>query len=390
MTDDEQLALDDLLELIPIQGPPAEEAEVAAHLRAKLVTIGIPEASITTDNAQNQSEYGGNTGNLIVTLNGHGQGDRWMYSTHMDTVPGAVGTEARLIDDEIISGVEGKALGGDNRAGCALLLQVARTLVSQEEDHRPTTLVFFIQEEVGLVGARGMDLNQLGSQLPALCFNFDGGPPEEIVTSVIGTERFNISIYGIPSHAGARPEQGVSASTIAAVAIAELENGGWNGRIDRQEGQGSANVGTVEGGTGTNVIMPHLHILAEARSHSQSFRHEIIDRWKAAFEKAAAKVVNNSGACGTVSFSLGPTYEPFALPDDAPVVRAVEKAASECNVGTKNVINDGGMDANWIVGHGIPAVTLGVGQQNAHTPEERLNLGRFRTACRIATTLARK
>lgn len=388
MTDDEQLALDDLLELIPIPGPPTGEAEVAAHLRAKLVTIGIPETSITTDNAQDQSEYGGDTGNLIVSLDGHGRGDRWMYSTHMDTVPGAVGTQPRLVDEELHSGVEGKALGGDNRAGCALLLQVARSLVAQQGNHRPSTLVFFIQEEVGLVGARGMDLDKLGSPRPSLCFNFDGGPPDELVTSVIGTERFNIHIDGIPAHAGARPEQGVSASTIASVAIAELEREGWNGRIDRKEGKGSANVGTIEGGTGTNVIMPALHILAEARSHSQEFRQTIIDRWKSTFEQAATSIANEAGDCGTVAFSGGPTYEPFALPDDAPVVSAVEGAANECGVVTQTVTNDGGMDANWIVGHGIPAVTLGVGQQNAHTPEERLNLSRFHTACRIATTLA--
>jgi tripeptide aminopeptidase len=389
MTDNEQQALGDLLELIPIAGPPAQEAGVAAHLRAKLVTIGIPEASITTDNAQEQSEYGGNTGNLIVSLNGHGQDDRWMYSTHMDTVPGAVGTEPRIDGDDIVSGIEGKALGGDNRAGCALLLQVARSLVDQKGNHRPSTLAFFIQEEVGLVGARGMDLNKLGSPLPSLCFNFDGGPPEELVTSVIGTERFNIHIDGIPSHAGARPEQGVSASTIAAVAVAELEREGWNGRIDRPEGRGSANVGTIQGGTGTNVIMPNLHILAEARSHSPSFRRMIIGRWEAAFERATISVTNEAGARGNVKFSGGPTYEPYALPEDAPVIKAIEEAARECDIVTKCVTNDGGMDANWIVGHGIPAVTLGVGQQNAHTPEERLNLSRFRTACEIAITLSK-
>ena len=46
-----------------------------------------------------------------------------------------------------------------------------------------------------------------------------------------------------------------------------------------------------------------------------------------------------------------------------------------------------GMDANQIVAHGIPTVTLGVGQGHAHTPEETLDLQRFWTACRIATAL---
>ncbi len=389
MTSSEQQTVDDLLELIPIPGPPGHESLVATHLRAKLVTFGIPHASITTDNAQDQSEYGGDTGNLIVTLDGHGRGDRWMFSTHMDTVPGAVGTEPRIAGDVIESGVPGKALGGDNRAGCALLLQVARSLVEARTNHRPVTLVFFIQEEVGLIGARGMDLEKLGKPLPALCFNFDGGAPDELVTSVIGTERFNIRIEGIAAHAGARPEQGVSAATVAAIAIAELEQGGWNGRIIRPEGDGSANIGTIEGGSGTNVTMPSLHILAEARSHSPSFRRTIIETWKAAFERACAATTNEAGDHGVVRFSPGPTYESFALPDNAPVVAAVQKAAHDAGIETRCVVNNGGMDSNWIVAHGIPSVTLGVGQSNPHTPEERLELKRFRTACDIATRLAR-
>jgi len=388
MTQNEQLALDDLLELIPIPGPPGSESLVAAHLREKLMAMGIPETSITTDNAQDQSEYGGDMGNLIVTLDGHGRGDRWMFSTHMDTVPGAVGTEPRIVGDVIESGVEGKALGGDNRAGCALLLQVARSFVNLKNNHRPVTLVFFVQEEVGLVGARGMDLEKLGKPMPALCFNFDGGPPDELVTSVIGTERFNIRIEGIAAHAGARPEQGVSAATVASVAIAALERDGWNGRIQRPEGEGSANIGTMEGGTGTNVTMPALHILAEARSHSPAFRQTIIDTWKAAFERACAATINEAGNHGQVTFSPGPTYEPFALPDSAPVVDAVQKAAQHAGVETRCVVNNGGMDSNWIVAHGIPSVTLGVGQSNAHTPEEQLDLKRFRTACKIATRLS--
>ncbi len=388
MVVDHNRALDDLLELIPIPGPPACESEVATHIRKQLIDIGIPDSCITTDNAQDQSEYGGDTGNLLVTLDDGDADERWMFSTHMDTVPGAVGTRPRVEGNVITSDVTGKALGGDNRAGCALLLQVARSLVAREGRHRPITLAFFIQEEVGLVGARGMDLEKLGKPAPSLCFNFDGGAPDEIVSAVIGTERFNIHVDGITAHAGARPEQGVNAATIASLAIAELEKTGWNGRIDRSEGKGSANIGAIDGGTGTNVTMPHVHILAEARSHSQPFRRTIIDEWERAFTRAAASVQNSLGASGSVSFSPGPAYEPFSLEADAPVVLAVEQAAQQCGVQTACVTNDGGMDANWIVGHGIPAITLGVGQGNAHTPEEILDLDRFRTACEIAVALA--
>lgn len=381
-------ALEDLLALLGIPGPPSQEAQVAAHLRQKLMALGVPEKEMVTDNAQNQSKYGGDTGNLIIHLNGEGKGDRWMFSTHMDTVPGAVDTKPKITGAWIISDAPGKALGGDNRAGCATVLQVARTLLNLKGQHGPTTLVFFIQEEVGLVGARGLDLAALGDPRPSLCFNFDGGAPDQLVTKVIGTERFNIHITGVAAHAGSRPEKGVSAGIIASLALADLEQTGWHGKIDKPDGRGSANIGILNGGTGSNVVMSHLHILAEARSHSLSFRKTIIDAYQAAFTKAAESHRSADGQKGGVKFTPGPTYEPFDLPPEAPVIIEAKQAAQRCGYETTCVTNNGGMDANWIVAQGIPSVTLGVGQENAHTPEERLNLPRFYQACEIARTLA--
>ena len=153
-----------------------------------------------------------------------------------------------------------------------------------------------------------------------MCVNLDGGPVHELVTAVTGTERFTIDIAGIPAHAG-RPAGGVSAAMIMGLALAELQQGGWHGRIERNAGRGSANVGIVQGGQGSNVVMPAMNILAEARSHDPDFRKQIIDTWKNAFIGAAETVKNDAGVTGTVTFGPGPTYEAFALDDDAPVVQ---------------------------------------------------------------------
>jgi tripeptide aminopeptidase len=69
-------------------------------------------------------------------------------------------------------------------------------------------------------------------------------------------------------------------------------------------------------------------------------------------------------------------------------VQAVLTVASQCGIAVECVSNDGGMDANWIVGHGIPAVTIGAGQRNVHTPEEYVDLEHFDLACRLAIQLA--
>jgi tripeptide aminopeptidase len=51
-------------------------------------------------------------------------------------------------------------------------------------------------------------------------------------------------------------------------------------------------------------------------------------------------------------------------------------------------IADGGLDANSLTARGLPTVTLGVGQRNAHTVKETLELDDFELACRVVLRLA--
>lgn len=381
-------AIDDLLGLLAIAGPPGKEAGVAEHLRRVLGDIGIAPGDISQDDAHTQSEYGGECGNLIVRLDGHGRGPRRFFSAHMDTVPGVVGARPRLDGNRIVNDAPGKALGGDNRTGCAAVLQAARALALCKGDHAPATLVFFVQEEVGLVGARGLDVSRLGDPRPSLGFNFDGEHAEDFITAVTGTERFTIDVYGIAAHSGINPGDGVSAALVVADALSKLDHGGWHGVIQTPAGRGSANVGIVRGGTGSNVLMPELHILAEARSHDRAFRQTILGAWHEAFRAAAAKRTNARGETGSVRFGPGPTYEAYALDAAAPVVRMALAAAGGIGLTPRLLSDNGGNDANWIVAHGIPTLTIGCGQRNVHMPAEEIDLADFERACRLAVRLA--
>ena len=240
---------------------------------------------------------------------------------------------------------------------------------------------------------RGLDVNMLGKPLPEIGINLDGGRVEEVVTKTIGSERFTIKVTGVSAHAGSRIDEGVSAAVIVGRAIAELEEGGWHGLIDKTEGNGpehtgSANVGILEGGSGSNVVMPKLNILAEARSHDKAFRRKIIQTWQDAFKRAVGAVTNIHNQFGTVEFGPGPTYEPYALADDAPVVQAVRRAAEQIGLDIKLVHDNGGSDASWVVAHGIPCVTLNIGQRDVHTTDESIDLHDFERACELVIAIA--
>src|SRR6185369_282976 len=219
---------------------------------------------------------------------------RRLLMAHIDTVPLCVGSVPKLSGRFLKSANPKSGLGGDNRSGAAAVLFAALEVLRLKLPHPPLTFMWPVQEEVGLVGVRCVRLNLLGN--PKLCFNFDGGAVHRATRGATGACRMQIDIRGIASHAGAFPEKGVNAATIASLAIASLHKNGWLGKIAKGRRSGTSNIGVVNGGAATNVVMPELLIRAEARSHDPKFRRKIVDAIRTAFEKATASVKSISGA----------------------------------------------------------------------------------------------
>lgn len=113
-----------------------------------------------------------------------------------------------------------------------------------------------------------------------MAFNYDSAA--ELTIGATGGYRIQIEIDGIASHAGARPEKGISAITVAALAIADLEKNGWLGAIKKGNNKGTSNIGIIRAGQATNVMCPHAELKAEARSHDPAFRKRILQEYRRA------------------------------------------------------------------------------------------------------------
>ena len=118
------------------------------------------------------------------------------------------------------------------------------------------------------------------------------------------------------------------------------------------------------------------------------FRKRIMAVWRQTFERTAAEVRNPAGQSGEVAFGPGPAYEAFALGEDTALVRAARAAAARCGLQLHAETDEGGSDANRLVAHGIPTITLGAGQYQVHTASEWVSLKEFRKACVLARELA--
>jgi len=377
------------MQLMAIPGVSGREAAVANFIATTLRKAGLPAAAIGTDRAHTRSPSGGECGNLIVKLPGSPgmtRAPRRMFLAHMDTVPVCVGCTPAVRGRRVVSTDRATGAGADNRSGVAVVLNTALHLLKHKLPHPPLTLLFTIQEETGLIGARFASPRMLGN--PKLALSYDGGSASDLVLGATGAYHLDIAVTGLASHAGTHPDQGVSAVTIAARAVADLEAHGWLGLIEKGKQRGTSNVGSVHGGSATNVVTDAVALQAEVRSHSPAFRGRIVAAWRRAFEKAARSTVNHAGKSGKVKLTVTPQYEAFKLKADDPAVRAAAAAIRAMGRTPNRRVVNGGLDANWLKSLGIPTVTLGCGTKNAHTVNDALDLPQFHQGLNLALRLA--
>jgi tripeptide aminopeptidase len=389
---DTAAAVDRLLRFLAIEGITGQEDAIGQEIITTLKEVGVPASAIRYDDANTRIPAPTQTGNIIVDLPGTLDAPRILFMTHMDTVPLCAGAKPKRAENRIINENPKAALGGDDRTGCAAVVTLAAELLKQKLPHPPITLFFTVREESGLFGAKHVDPTVLSG--PVMGFNIDGRSASEITIGAIGADRWEVEIHGRASHAGVHPERGISASVVASLALADVFNSGWFGKVVKKGKEGTSNVGSIgdadgkSAGNATNVVTDYVLIRGESRSHDAKFVREITAAYKLAFEKAAKKVKDHKGKPAKVKFTSRLDYVPFRLPDGAPVIKRAMAAAKSIKLKPSTKVTNGGLDANWMVKHGIPTITFGAGQNEIHTVNEFVDLKEFEAGCRLALALA--
>jgi tripeptide aminopeptidase len=391
LTVDRELAIGRLMRFLAVEGITGQEEAIGAEVVKALLEAGVPRSALRFDQARKRIPVPTQTGNLIVDLPGTGPGPRLLFMTHLDTVPLCAGAKPVLKEERIVPAGR-TALGGDNRTGVAVLVTMAAELLKQKLPHPPLTLLFTVREESGLFGAKHLDPADLGGAI--MGFNFDGRVATDITVGAVGAERWEVEITGKASHAGVHPEKGISATMIAALAMTDVFRNGWFGKVVKDDKMGTSNVGSVgdadgrAAGQATNVVTDFVRITGESRSHDLEFATAITKAYSDAFQKACAEVKDDQGATGVVKFESRLDYYPFCLDETEAVYSHAKKAAESLGWTATTRIANGGLDANWVVRHGISTVTLGAGQNEIHTINEFVDLVEFERGCRMALALA--
>ena len=351
-----------LLELVQIDSHSRKEREVAQRIKKYCEEMG---AQVEIDDAG--EKVGGNTGNVIARFPGSlPNAQPIMMSAHMDTVVPGEGVKP-IVEGDIIRTDETTVLGGDDKSGCAVIIEVIRCLQEQKIPHTPIEAIFSICEEVGLLGAKNVDVTKLKSKYGIV---FDSDDPGFLFTKGPSSNHMEFRIHGLESHAGVAPEEGISAIKVAAEGIAAMKLG----RIDQET---TANIGQIEGGMATNII-PNLAVLkGEARSHSEEKLEAQTQHMLKCLQDAAARYqvsVNGKTTKASVEAHIERDYSSMDVPDSSHVVQLVIQAAHRMGLEVKTMASGGGCDANVFNRKGIECANLGTGMRAIHTVKEWLDV----------------
>jgi tripeptide aminopeptidase len=333
-------------DLCRIESPFGSEAVCAERVTRELRGLGL---EVQADDF----------GNLLARIPPPAGGRSILLCAHLDTVPNHGPIEPVEVDGGW-ENARDDILGADNKAAVAVML-VAAARLAAEPAGVGLELLFTLQEENALVGAKAFDASKLRSDFG---YVYDHATPiGEIVMASPTYYRIEAGFHGKAAHAGIRPEDGRSAIAAAARAIAGM-------RLGRIDPETTANVGTITGGVGgTNVVPERCSFLAEARSLDDAKVEAVVQEMIDAVHAAANDPVCDVDADVTVER----LFQGYRHKASSPAVAAAEQALRACGYEPHSIVTGGGADANALESAGFHCVCLANGTERNHEPTERVS-----------------
>jgi len=339
------------LELAALRSPPGEERAVADVVLGYLRGLGLEPDEDGVGPA-----IGSTMGNVYARLEPTAEGTPLFFCAHLDTVP-PDGELRPVVEDGVVRNAGGTILGADNKAAVVAMLDAVRRVLAENRPHAGIELLFTPKEEVGLIGAAAFDASRLHATLG---YVYDQAAPiGEIILAAPWSQAMEVRFHGRAAHSGMFPEEGRSAIAAAAKAIADL-------RLGRIDGETTANVGLISGGTGGNIVPEWCTFAAEARCLDEARLGLLVQEMLDTFAFAAT-----AAEC-EVETTMKKNYKGYRFKRDADVVRLAADALVRCGYEPTYANSGGAADANVFNNSGLRCVNLANGMTDIHTPDERI------------------
>lgn len=361
--------LDLFIELASISSYVGQEGKLAEYLISLLKDLG---ATVTVDDSA--AKTGSDTGNIIATFPGNASNaPTILLCSHMDSIGPTEGMVPVQRDGVIYSNGE-TVLAADDKAGIAVILVALEELKANNSEYGDIEIVFTVQEEPGLIGAKNLTAD-LKSDFGYI---LDGdGAVGTIIHRAPAKIDLDLTLTGQAAHAGICPEEGVNAIVAAATAISRTQSG----RIDKET---TSNFGTIQGGQTRNIVPDHVEVSGEVRSLNDEKLNREVNTILDVFSNTANEFT------AQFAFEKKVSFPSFNIPESHPAVGIAKQAAETIGIETVLWASGGGLDANIFNSRGLPCVALGLGIENPHSPQEYIPAAQLDEAVRLLVAILKE
>jgi tripeptide aminopeptidase len=267
-------------------------------------------------------------------------------------------------------------LGGDDKAGIAVIMELAQCLLENEDvTHGTVRLLFTCDEEIG----RGTDHVNIEELAATVCYTLDGGGAGDVDAETFSADLAIVTVCGVNIHPSIAKDKMVNAIRAASAFIDRLPRDMLSPETTADR-QGFMHPYQIMGGVAEVTIRIIL----------RDFETEALDAYAKQLRDAAAGVeAEFPGA--TVSVETRSQYRNMreGLMLEPRAVKYAQLAHARLNREAKLTIIRGGTDGSQLTERGLPTPNLSTGQHNPHSPLEWACLDEMVQAAEVLVELVK-
>lgn len=279
------------------------------------------------------------------------------------------------IGDDIITASGTTLLGADDKAGVAIIMDLAKYLIEHPEiKHGTIRILFTPDEEIGR-GVNKVDMKKLGASFG---YTLDGGPRGHLEGESFSADGATVIFHGISAHPGYAKGKMVSAIKAAAAFVDKLPKHEWN--PETTEGmQGFVHPVSIEGQLekATVQFIVRDFVTAKLAEHEERLRQIALD---------TAQEFPGT----TVNFIVKEQYRNMKeMLDKYPFVMSnAEEAYKRSGLTAETLSIRGGTDGSRLSFMGMPCPNIFTGEMAIHSKQEYVSVQDMEKAVEVLVHLA--
>lgn len=265
------------------------------------------------------------------------------------------------IGDDLITASGSTLLGADDKAGVAIIMELAAYLQAHPEiPHGNIRILFTPDEEVGR-GVEQLNMQKLNADFG---YTLDGGPLGDIEDETFSADAATVTFHGVSAHPGYAKGKMINAIKLASEFVASLPKDCWSPETTEKR-QGFVHPTSIEG------ALEKASVQLILRDHDTTLMQSYPEKLRAIAQQVVAA---HPGARFELQVQEQYRNMKEILKDVPFVADYAELAMQKAGLTPKRAIIRGGTDGSRLSFMGLPCPNIFTGEMAIHSKLEYVSV----------------